>query len=89
MTNEKKTKSYEITKADVYSAWLRVKKNKGGAGIDGVTLSEFEMNLPKMDFPPFSGRVDRINMIRLSLRKQGEICQRKYTQLSLNKKLLI
>lgn len=47
MTNKNKTKSYEITKAEVYSAWLKVKKNKGGAGVDEITLGEFESNLPK------------------------------------------
>jgi RNA-directed DNA polymerase len=40
-----KTKSYEISKRVVYDAFLRVKANKGSAGIDEESILEFEMNL--------------------------------------------
>ena len=39
------TKSYDIPKGLIYSAYLRVKANKGSAGIDGQTLYDFEQNL--------------------------------------------
>jgi retron-type reverse transcriptase len=45
MTNRDKTKSYEISKREVYSAWLRVRKNGGGSGVDGVSIADFEVNL--------------------------------------------
>lgn len=40
-----KTKPYEISKKVVYEAFLRVKANKGSAGIDDVSIEEFEKNL--------------------------------------------
>ncbi|MGE7885578.1 group II intron reverse transcriptase/maturase [Bacillus sp. NPDC094077] len=40
-----KTKPYEISKKVVYDAFLRVKANKGSAGIDEESILEFEMNL--------------------------------------------
>src|SRR5438309_9329868 len=40
-----KTKSYAISKKVVYEAFLRVKENKGSAGIDGESIEEFEKNL--------------------------------------------
>ena len=39
------TKSYVIPKRLIYSAYLRVKANKGSAGIDGQSLYDFEQNL--------------------------------------------
>ena len=39
------TKPFAITKWEVQAAWEKVKANKGGAGIDGVTLEGFEENL--------------------------------------------
>jgi len=39
------TKSYVIPKGLIYSAYLRVKANKGSAGIDGQSLYDFEQNL--------------------------------------------
>jgi group II intron reverse transcriptase/maturase len=45
---QKKTaKSYPITKKMVWEAYKQVKANKGGAGIDDVTLDEFDLNLGK------------------------------------------
>ncbi|MDF2789912.1 MAG: RNA-directed polymerase [Neobacillus sp.] len=40
-----KTKPYEISKKIVYEAFLRVKANKGSAGIDEQSIEEFERNL--------------------------------------------
>jgi RNA-directed DNA polymerase len=43
--SEPKPKSFEISKRAVWEAWLRVKANKGGAGVDGESIKEFEENL--------------------------------------------
>lgn len=40
-----KAKSYRISKQQVYEAYLRVKANKGAAGIDEETIEAFESNL--------------------------------------------
>lgn len=40
-----KTKPFEISKNAVMEAYKRVKANKGAAGIDDETISEFERNL--------------------------------------------
>ena len=41
------TKSFAITKRQVYNAWKRVKANRGAAGIDDETIAAFEKNLPR------------------------------------------
>lgn len=41
------TKSFDVTKREVWKAYKRVKANRGGAGIDGVTIATFEENLSK------------------------------------------
>ena len=41
----KKTKPYAIAKNIVYEAFLRVKANRGSAGIDNESIEEFESNL--------------------------------------------
>jgi RNA-directed DNA polymerase len=38
-------KSYEIDRREVWQAYKHVKANKGGAGVDGVTMAEFEQDL--------------------------------------------
>jgi retron-type reverse transcriptase len=43
--SEPKPKSFEISKWAVWEAWRRVKANKGGAGVDGESIKEFEENL--------------------------------------------
>jgi len=40
-----KTKSYEISKRKVMEAFDRVKANKGAAGVDNESLTEFEKDL--------------------------------------------
>jgi group II intron reverse transcriptase/maturase len=40
-----KGKSHDIPKLLVWDAWLKVKKNGGAAGADGVTIEQFEENL--------------------------------------------
>ena len=39
------TKSFDIPKEVVYEAYLAIKKNKGAAGIDEVSIAEFETKL--------------------------------------------
>ncbi len=39
------TKSFEISKRNIWEAYKRVKANKGAAGVDGQTLEEFEVKL--------------------------------------------
>ncbi len=43
--SEPKPKSFEISKQAVWEAWLRVKANKGAAGVDEQSIAEFERNL--------------------------------------------
>jgi len=40
-----KTKSFNITKQMVYRAYRRIKTNKGTAGVDHISLEQFEDNL--------------------------------------------
>ena len=40
-----KTKSFDIPKKEVYEAYIAIKKNKGAAGIDEVSIAEFETDL--------------------------------------------
>ena len=43
MTEPKsRDKPFDISKWVVWEAFQRVKKNKGAAGVDGVTIEEFE-----------------------------------------------
>jgi RNA-directed DNA polymerase len=43
--SEPKPKSFEISKWAVWEAYRRVKANKGGAGVDGESIAEFEQDL--------------------------------------------
>ena len=43
--SEPKPKSFEISKWAVWEAYRRVKANKGGAGVDGESIAEFEVDL--------------------------------------------
>lgn len=40
-----KTKSFNISKRMIWNAYKRVKANKGSAGVDNVSIAEFESNL--------------------------------------------
>lgn len=41
----KVTKSFEISKRQVFEAYKRIKANKGGAGVDGESIEQFEEEL--------------------------------------------
>ena len=43
--SEPKPKSFAISKQAVWEAWLRVKANKGAAGVDEQSIAEFEQDL--------------------------------------------
>ena len=43
--SEPKPKSFDISKRVVWEAWLRVKANKGAAGVDEQSIAEFERDL--------------------------------------------
>lgn len=45
MTKEEETRSLPITKCMVWKAYQKVKKNGGSAGVDQVSLEEFQQNL--------------------------------------------
>ncbi|MER5426068.1 reverse transcriptase domain-containing protein [Streptosporangium roseum] len=38
-------KSFEISKREVWGAWEKVRRNKGGPGVDGITVEDFEADL--------------------------------------------
>lgn len=40
-----KAKSFDIPKRTVYEAYKAIKRNKGAAGIDEVSITEFEADL--------------------------------------------
>lgn len=44
-TSGSKSKSFEISKHLVFEAYLRVKANKGAAGVDGESVEQFEADL--------------------------------------------
>jgi RNA-directed DNA polymerase len=43
--SEPKPKSFDISRRAVWEAWLRVKANKGAAGVDEQSITEFERGL--------------------------------------------
>lgn len=47
MTHVVQAKSFEVEKREVWEAYKRVKANRGAAGVDGVTMAEFERGLSK------------------------------------------
>jgi RNA-directed DNA polymerase len=38
-------KSFDISKSEVWDAWIKVKGNQGAFGVDGVSIEEFEKDL--------------------------------------------
>ena len=38
-------KPFDISRQEVFAAWLKVRANKGAPGVDGVSLAEFEADL--------------------------------------------
>jgi group II intron reverse transcriptase/maturase len=47
MMHVAEAKSFDIAKREVWEAYKRVRANRGAAGIDGVTIAEFEQDLSK------------------------------------------
>lgn len=47
MTSTERAKPYEITKRELYAAWLRVKAHAGAGGVDGESIATFEAKLSK------------------------------------------
>ena len=45
MKQEESNKPFSISKQSVYSAWKLVRDNKGSAGIDGVSIKDYEQTL--------------------------------------------
>ena len=45
MSQTSGSKSFEISKQLVFEAYLRVKANRGAAGVDGESIAQFEENL--------------------------------------------
>jgi RNA-directed DNA polymerase len=45
MKQEQINKPFSISKQSVYDAWKEVKQNRGSAGIDSVTLKDYESEL--------------------------------------------
>ena len=41
------TKHFDISEEVVYEAYIKVKANKGAAGVDGESITEFERNLER------------------------------------------
>lgn len=42
---QRNAKPFEISKYVVMNAWEEVRRNRGGAGIDGITIDQYESNL--------------------------------------------
>jgi hypothetical protein len=38
-------KPFDISKAEVWDAWIKVKGNQGAAGVDGQSIEDFEKDL--------------------------------------------
>jgi hypothetical protein len=41
------SKPFDISKQEVWNAWLKVKGNQGAPGVDGQSLAAFETDLKK------------------------------------------
>src|SRR3954471_4416355 len=42
---ESSGKPFDISKRDVWEAWLKVKENQGAPGVDGQSVADFEKDL--------------------------------------------
>ena len=59
-----KTKPFEIPKRLVYQAYKEIKSNRGSAGIDEVSIEDFEKDLKNNLYPPIL-MVDTFSQNRL------------------------
>jgi RNA-directed DNA polymerase len=75
MIFKEQTKSVPITKMMVWEAYKKVRSNKGSAGIDGVTLDEFEKVRSKELYKIWnrlaSGSYFSLNVKRVEIPKDG------------------
>lgn len=63
------TKPFEIDKRLIYEAYKKVKSNKGGSGIDGITIEEYDKDLSnhlyRLWFVKFSPAISRKASMKL------------------------
>jgi retron-type reverse transcriptase len=52
-------KSFEISKAEVWEAWEKVKANKGAPGVDGCSVEDFEKDLRNQLYRVWNVRNER------------------------------
>ena len=62
--SKSQVKPFEISKAMVWEAYRRVKANKGSAGVDGVTIEQYEQDLKNNLLVSSSGRTTSFNQPR-------------------------
>ena len=78
--SEPKPKSFEISRWAVWEAYLRVKANKGGAGVDEQSIEEFEQdlsgNLYKLWNRLSSGVISRRRCVRWRYRRRTAALER-------------
>ncbi len=54
------TKSIPISRSMVWDAYQKVRSNKGSAGVDEISMEEFDANRSKHLYPDFSGESNGI-----------------------------
>jgi hypothetical protein len=57
-------KSFDISKAEVWEAWEKVKANKGAPGVDGCSIEDFEKDLSGLARKFVRGQVQAVGSLR-------------------------